>query len=440
VTPVRPVVRQTSELTIRTLAWRFEEVLRLGDGTEAETVVDDALAGGLAPEAVQSLVIAPAMVRIGELWESRQLGVADEHLATSISAHAMIHLFAKMSVRRTRDRSRETILLAAVEGQHHVLGLRMVADVLESAGYVVFYLGADVPVPSLRDFARLHRPAVVGLTVGIAADVSRVADSIGALNEVSGDIRIMLGGRSVPKSLKAAYRYVPSSMEVVAAVEQLISGPPQRLAPAVLTLSSGGGLAPQRLDPAGRTGSVAERMAKAGELSIELARTHFRRSEAYRELAFRDPLTDLANRRAFEDELASVTSRQDATAAVLMIDVDEFKAVNDERGHHEGDQLLRAIAHAISTTVRPGDIAARVGGDEFAVLLPETTVSEACVIGERIRAAVADSAVLPVSLSVGVAPLTGDSRSALLAADTALYKAKASGRDRVVAAADLTVP
>jgi methanogenic corrinoid protein MtbC1 len=146
-------------LTIRTLAWRFEEVLRLGDGTKAETVVDDALASGLAPEAVQSLVIAPAMVRIGELWESRQLGVADEHLATSISSHAMIHLFAKIGDRRARDRARETVLLAAVEGQHHVLGLRMVADVLESARYVVFYLGADVPVGSLRDFAR---PAPAG--------------------------------------------------------------------------------------------------------------------------------------------------------------------------------------------------------------------------------------------------------------------------------------
>jgi hypothetical protein len=62
-TPVRPVALQASELTIRTLAWRFEEVLRLGDGTGAEAVVDDALAGGLAPEAVQSLVIAPAMAR-----------------------------------------------------------------------------------------------------------------------------------------------------------------------------------------------------------------------------------------------------------------------------------------------------------------------------------------------------------------------------------------
>ena len=123
-----------------------------------------------------------------------------------------------------------------------------------------------------------------------------------------------------------------------------------------------------------------------------------------------------------------------------MIDVDEFKAVNDERGHHEGDQLLRAIAHAITATVRPGDVAARVGGDEFAVLLPGTSVSEACVIGERIRSAVADSAVLPVSLSVGVAPLAQDSRIALLAADTALYKAKAAGRDCVVAAADLMIP
>jgi diguanylate cyclase (GGDEF)-like protein len=440
VTPVRPVVLPASELTIRTLAWRFEEVLRLGDGTEAETVVDDALAGGLAPEAVQSLVIAPAMVRIGELWESRQLGVADEHLATSISSHAMIHLYAKMSDRRARDRSRETVLLAAVEGQHHVLGLRMVADVLEIAGYVVFYLGPDVPVESLRDFARLHRPAVVGLSVGISADVSRVADSIRALHEVSPDIRMMLGGRAVPKSLKTAYRYVASSMEVATATEQLIAGPPHRLAAAVGTLGSAGGFSPRPQKPMAESLSVAERMAKAAELSVELARSHFRRSEAYRELAFRDPLTDLANRRAFEDELVSVTSTQDGAAAVLMIDVDEFKAVNDERGHHEGDQLLRAIAHAITATVRPGDVAARVGGDEFAVLLPATCVAEACVIGERIRAAVAGSAVLPVSLSVGVAPLSRDSRIALLAADTALYKAKAAGRDCVVASADLTIP
>jgi diguanylate cyclase (GGDEF)-like protein len=439
-TPVRPVALQASELTIRTLAWRFEEVLRLGDGTGAEAVVDDALAGGLAPEAVQSLVIAPAMVRIGELWESRQIGVADEHLATSISSHAMVHLFAKMSAGRSRDRSRETVLLAAVQGQHHVLGLRMVADVLESAGYVVFHLGADVPVESLRDFARLHRPAVVGLTVGIAADVSCVADSIRAVHEISAEIRIMLGGRAVPKSLRTPYRYVASSMEVVSAAEQLVAGPPQRLAAAVLTLSSAGGCSSPAQSRVAGTLSVPERMAKAGELSVELARNHFRRSEAYRELAFRDPLTDLANRRAFEDELVSVTSSEHPAAAVLMIDVDEFKAVNDARGHHEGDQLLRAIAHAITATVRPGDIAARVGGDEFAVLLPATTVSGACVIGERIRAAVAGSAVLPVSLSIGVAPLCQDPRIALLAADTALYRAKAAGRDRVVAAADRTTP
>jgi len=88
----------------------------------------------------------------------------------------------------------------------------------------------------------------------------------------------MLGGRSVPKSLTSAYRYVGSSMEVVAAVEQLVAGPPQQLAPAVGTLGSGGGVAPRPHNTAGKT-SVAERMAKAGELSIELARSHFRRSQ-----------------------------------------------------------------------------------------------------------------------------------------------------------------
>jgi diguanylate cyclase (GGDEF)-like protein len=439
VTDNRRTPRTAFDLTVRTLAWRFEEALRGGDAASAEVVVDDGLAAALAPEAVQSLVIAPAMVRIGELWETRVIGVADEHLATSISQHALIHLFGKMTGRRRRDASGARVLLAAVEGQHHVLGLRMVADVLESAGYVVDYLGADVPVHALKEFALSRRPAVAGLAVGIAADVSRVADSIGALHEVFPEIRIMLGGRAVPRSLRSSYRYVGTSMEVVAAVEELIAGPPQRLARAVGTLRSAHGVAPVRR-PAVQPASVTERMAKAGELSVELARTNIRRSEAYRELAFRDALTDLANRRAFEDELLTVTTRAGLPGAVLMIDADEFKAVNDERGHHEGDRLLRAIAYALTSTIRPGDVAARMGGDEFAVLLPETSLSAACVIGERIRAAVADSAVLPVTLSIGVAPLSQDSRMALLAADAALYKAKAAGRDRVVASADAPIP
>ena len=117
-----------------------------------------------------------------------------------------------------------------------------------------------------------------------------------------------------------------------------------------------------------------------------------------------------------------------------MIDVDAFKAVNDELGHAAGDLLLRAIGHAISDSVRPQDTPARVGGDEFAVLLPGATAELAHTVATRIRAAVARGAQPPVSISVGVALISSDARGALLAADTALYEAKRAGRDRVVAA------
>ena len=184
---------------------------------------------------------------------------------------------------------------------------------------------------------------------------------------------------------------------------------------------------------------MAAMLARAVDDVAEVARDHVRRAETYRDLAFRDPLTDLANRRAFEDALRSLTEAPaDVDGAILTIDVDAFKAVNDQRGHAVGDRVLRAIGHAIRSAVRPGDLPARIGGDEFAVLLPRTAVAVAADVGDRIRAAVSAGTEPPVSISVGVAPLSADPRAALLAADTALYEAKAGGRDRVVGARGLT--
>lgn len=117
-----------------------------------------------------------------------------------------------------------------------------------------------------------------------------------------------------------------------------------------------------------------------------------------------------------------------------MIDVDAFKLVNDGLGHAAGDLVLHAIGHAISNSIRPGDLAARIGGDEFAVLLPGTTPADACVVADRICAAVALCADPPVSISVGVAAVSSDARGALLAADTALSGAKRAGRDRILTA------
>ena len=423
--------RRAVDILAAAFAERMGDVLGSGDGRVAAVVVDEALAAGLSPADVQSLIIERAMVRIGELWESQVLTVADEHLATSISQRLLIKLFVAMQASSQRRHSGERVLLAAVQGQHHVLGLRMVADVLETAGFDVIFLGADVPVESLRSFIAEHQPSLVGLTFGISVDVAWLADSLWVVHQVAPHVRIMLGGRAVPPVLKGCYPYIANSSDVVHAVEQLLNRPPPPVPPIVETLRSGGAFPPQPETSGGDQDAAAARWARAAEDAVELARAHVRRAQTYRTLAFRDPLTDLGNRRAFEEELTGLTSSA-VGGAVLMIDVDKFKAVNDEHGHAAGDRLLRSIADAIACSVRPGDIPTRVGGDEFAVLLPHASLTLAAEVGERVRAAVIESSAFHVSVSVGVSALTGDPRSALLSADIALYEAKSAGRDCVV--------
>lgn len=164
-----------------------------------------------------------------------------------------------------------------------------------------------------------------------------------------------------------------------------------------------------------------------------------------REQAVTDSLTGLFNRRYLETRLREESGRarrHGAAFALLMIDIDNFKPYNDREGHPAGDALLTAIARVIKTAARDTDLVSRYGGDEFAVVSPETSVPEARQLAERIRAAVAANAFdlpgLPraggLTLSIGVAgfPADGDDPDALVrAADSALYRAKAAGKNRV---------
>ncbi len=160
------------------------------------------------------------------------------------------------------------------------------------------------------------------------------------------------------------------------------------------------------------------------------------------EIALTDPLTGLYNQRYLRRHLGSLMdSGQGRHLAVLMVDVDHFKSVNDRYGHASGDRALRLIADSLRVNTRVFDSVARYGGEEFVVVMPGTGPAEAAAAAERLRLAVQEiefhaamDVLLPLTVSVGVActPIASDSPERLLqAADTALYDAKRNGRNRV---------
>lgn len=173
-----------------------------------------------------------------------------------------------------------------------------------------------------------------------------------------------------------------------------------------------------------------------------------------RMLARTDDLTGAFNRRHFFDlaqhELA-IARRYRQPLAVILLDIDQFKKINDTAGHDAGDEVLRRVAHAARKHLRAADVFARYGGDEFIILLPRTKAVEGLVVAERIRGAIADDAatvtasgVRGVTISSGVAELLAaedDSLDQLVQrADDALYLAKKQGRDRTMVADVTTRP
>jgi diguanylate cyclase (GGDEF)-like protein len=416
--------RRADDRRLAAIGERYCAALCAADAPAAEAVVQEALGAGVAPTTIQVRVIMAAMGRIGELWEQGELTVADEHVATGLSYRALLPL--QEPLQTAPPGSRERVVLAAVEGQTHVLGLRMVADVLEGAGFDMLYLGADVPSGALRAFVAEHMPAVIGLTSTQSCDTPQLAQAMVAIHDAHPAGRIMLGGNGVPHEWRdAPYPWVPDAAGALDAVEGLLQGPPQKLPPGMTRRST---VAETR--PSLSTSAVEdERLAAEVTDASEVARRYARRAAEYRYLAYRDPLTTLPNRRAFDDHIIAL-SNSGQHNALLVIDVDEFKEINDTQGHDAGDALLVRLGQAIRGAVRTGDTVARIGGDEFTVLLPICTQAEAGRVAEQIRTTVLEMSEGGVTVSIGGGLLGTDRRGAVLDADRALYAAKAAGRNR----------
>jgi diguanylate cyclase (GGDEF)-like protein len=170
-----------------------------------------------------------------------------------------------------------------------------------------------------------------------------------------------------------------------------------------------------------------------------------RSNEILEQLSFTDGLTHLHNHRYFQDRMRVETKRCDRSReplALLLIDIDHFKALNDRHGHAAGDEVLRRVATILNHAARETDLVARYGGEEFAVLATRTDARGAQLLGERMRQAIAetlfhgldgaDPAGVAITASVGVSAYQGDLKRFFNEADRALYQAKREGRDCVV--------
>jgi diguanylate cyclase (GGDEF)-like protein len=180
----------------------------------------------------------------------------------------------------------------------------------------------------------------------------------------------------------------------------------------------------------------------AQEFNRMIGRIH-ESEDALADLAQRDGLTRLLNRRAFDGALQEALARHRRMGepfALLALDLDHFKAVNDTHGHAAGDEVLRRTAQTLGSQLRPFDRLFRIGGEEFAVILGGADGEAALAAAERLRASVEAHAVategvaVPTSVSIGVAwgEMTADSAALLRVADAALYRAKREGRNRAV--------
>ncbi|TAK01675.1 MAG: GGDEF domain-containing protein [Chloroflexota bacterium] len=304
--------------------------------------------------------------------------------------------------------------------------------------------------------ARFERPVATGVAAGMRRGLERVATSLaGLLDDLGighpfGSSGTLLsprsevigigsggGGPTTATRTAAVTRRIAERVRSAYGLTHTIAAP--------LRIESGvvGAIVLSRRDREPWPGAARRLLeAAAVEAAAAMARAYSLREVATH--ASTDPLTGLPNRRYFDEFCGLLARRRRAgdAVAVLMVDIDKFKGLNDRFGHPVGDEVLRAVAGAIVTAVREEDVPARVGGEEFAVLLRNPGPDVAIEVGERVREAVRTLdlgrlGVPGVSVSVGVANARGADEpipAIVERADQALLRAKRAGRDRVIAA------
>lgn len=175
----------------------YLDALRGADPAGAYRIAQEALAQGLTIPQLYQRVIAPAMYEIGTLWEKGAITVADEHLATGLTHRVLAALRPPPRVEAAMGgpAPRGRVMLAAIEGEQHALGLRMVADVLEDVGFHTIYLGADVPSEALLQALSCFAPDMLALSVTMSELAPRLQEVAGAARKAHPGIGLLVGGQ-----------------------------------------------------------------------------------------------------------------------------------------------------------------------------------------------------------------------------------------------------
>jgi methanogenic corrinoid protein MtbC1 len=197
----------------------YSAAVEAGSYADAQRVVQAALMSGATGTQIFARVLTPAMYRIGARWERAEITAADEHLATAITNRVIGSVYGALSLEMPT--SMERVLIAAVEGDEHVMGLRMIADVLEGSGYETIYLGAGMPLAGLLESIAQHKPMVVALGATAPWSASKLAETVLAIRGADRALPIVLGGAQAQRAAAAAADdriFVASDVESVLGV------------------------------------------------------------------------------------------------------------------------------------------------------------------------------------------------------------------------------
>lgn len=355
------------------------------------------------------VVILTALILVNTFGLSTLAGVADDRLLTGYITmfdveNLLLLLFAAIRLLTAADRGGRALYAALTV-------------------YTTFYFGVAL-------FYNHHVVATLGLQAGSRYDVLVVLPFVAFLLALVPDFDDPAPARTAPRLLRFAAAVPPFFLTItVVAVAALAARQTFHFAIGctILTILGYG------------IRSTLQQVHHIGA-----ARSAERDRDAMADLAWRDPLTGIGNRRAFDAALHLEWDRARLTEhslGLLMIDIDHFKAINDNLGHVVGDEVIRAVGKGIESSASlSSDVLARYGGEEFACLLPDTSLRKAHVIAERMRAMI-EALAIPhptspggvVTVSIGVASVVPRQQASIdqlvQAADRALYQAKSAGRN-----------